>query len=140
MDVSSDLSRIPFERRRRAAYCSMAFAVVLTICGVLPWTAGTPTALRVLAALVLVGAAATALIGWGLLRSIAIDRRRLAEAEFDAVLIEAAGPAGACGCGHTHDPDELHITDACDHDGAGQSCEHNCDSCVLAALRPGTPA
>ena len=43
----------------------------------------------------------------------------------------------SCGCGHDHDPDELHVTDGgCAHDGRGTDCTHNCDSCVLASLRP----
>jgi hypothetical protein len=114
---------------------SGSVAVVLAVCGILPWTADTAAVVRGLAAVVLLGAITTALVAWGLLRSISVDRHRLAEADFDSVLIEAAGSAGACGCGHTHDPDELHITDACEHDGAGVACEHNCESCVLTALR-----
>ena len=91
--------------------------------------------MRVIATVVLVLALALALVAWGLFHSTVLDQRRQAEAEFDAVILEAAGPAGACGCGQVHDPDELHITDACEHDGSGAACEHNCDTCVLAGLR-----
>ena len=33
-----------------------------------------------------------------------------------------------CGCGHEHDPTELHVTDdPCAHDGDGVACTHRCD-------------
>ena len=49
-----------------------------------------------------------------------------------------------CGCGHDHDPDEMHVTngrhgsadESCAHDGSGTDCTHNCVSCVMRALRP----
>ena len=34
-----------------------------------------------------------------------------------------------------HDPNELHVTDACAHDGTGAACAHDCQTCVLSALR-----
>lgn len=133
--MSSELSRIPITRRRHAAALLGLLAVFMIAVGVLPWAAETSPGVRVVATVVLVAAVLVALVAWGLLHSTVLDERRQADAEFDARLIEAAGPAGACGCGHDHDPDELHITDACAHDGGGVECEHNCDSCVLAALR-----
>jgi hypothetical protein len=138
--VSSELSRIPVPRRRHAAALLGLFAVFLVAVGVLPWAAETSTVVRVLAAIVIVVAVLLALVAWGLLQSTIVDERRQAEAELDAVLIEAAGPAGACGCGQVHDPDELHITDAqgidtCGHDGGGTDCAHTCDTCVLSTLR-----
>jgi hypothetical protein len=133
--VSSDLSRIPIDRRRQAAIFTGLTAVVLVVVGVLPWVGSAPAAVRVLATVVLVVGVGLALVAWGLLHSTTLDQHRQADAEFDAMLVEAAGPAGACGCGQSHDPDELHITDACEHDGAGEACAHNCDTCVLSSLR-----
>ena len=133
--MSSELSRIPVPRRRRAAALVGLFAVFLLAIGALPWAAETSTAVRVLAAIVIAVAVVLALVAWGLLQSTIVDERRQAEAELDAVLIEAAGPAGACGCGQVHDPDELHITDSCGHDGGGTDCAHTCDTCVLSSLR-----
>jgi hypothetical protein len=133
--VSSELSRVPVARRRHAAALLGLFAVFLVAIGVLPWAAETSAVVRVLAAIVIVVAVLLALVAWGLVQSTIVDERRRSEAELDAVLIEAAGPAGACGCGQVHDPDELHITDACGHDGGGTDCAHTCDTCVLSSLR-----
>ncbi len=105
------------------------------VIGILPWVGASSAGVRILAVVALLAGVVVALVAWGLLQSISADRQRAEEAELDAVLIEAAGPAGACSCGHEHDPDELHITDACEHDGAGAACGHDCDSCVLASLR-----
>jgi hypothetical protein len=110
-------------------------SAILVVAGTLPWTAHTAVLVRVLAIAVFAAGVLIGLVAWGLHHSIALDRRHAAEAEFDAALIEAAGPAGACGCGHAHDPEELHIVDACEHDGDGERCERNCESCVLATLR-----
>src|ERR1700729_1575505 len=99
MGVSSELSRIPIARRRRAAALLGVLAVFLVAVGVLPWTAEASTGVRAVAGVVIVAAVLVALVAWGLLHSTVLDERRQAEAEFDATLIEAAGPAGACGCG-----------------------------------------
>jgi hypothetical protein len=133
--VSSELSRIPIRRRRQAAAWAGLFAAFLIAIGVLPLIARTTTGVRVVAGVVIAGGLVLLLLGWGLLQSTIIDERRRTEAELDAALIDVAGPAGACGCGHDHDPDELHITDACEHDGGGLDCAHNCESCVLSSLR-----
>ncbi len=105
----------------------------------LSWAADSATAVRILAAVVLVVAVFVALVAWGLRQSARLDRFRAAEAELDAVLVSTAASAGlgGCGCGHEHDPSELHITDAecAGTTAASPECPHTCESCVLSALR-----
>lgn len=90
---------------------------------------------RVFSAVALVVAATLALVAWGLLHSVKIDT---AESQLDAAIEDAiaAGTDLSCDCGHEHDPNELHVSDTCAHDGSGAKCSHDCDSCVLAAMRP----
>lgn len=84
------------------------------------------------------------LMAWGVLHSIKLD---LNDRAVDAAIVEAMQAAGRsmCGCGHEHDPDELHFVDGegqhltgakCAHDGTGVDCSHSCNTCVLAAMRP----
>lgn len=97
--------------------------------GLLPWTGVSPLLIRVLSVPVLFVAIVSALIGWGLLHSVGVDT---AEAHIDAA-VRGAGSAtdlSICDCGHEHDPDELHVTDAARCDDA-DSCAHDCASCVL---------
>ncbi|MGH8961117.1 MAG: hypothetical protein ACRDWT_07910 [Jatrophihabitantaceae bacterium] len=132
--MNSALSGIPIPRRRGLAATLGLFAVLFIAVGAVAATGG--GALRVFSALALAMALALALIGWGVLHSIRIDT---AEARLDAAIedaISSGGPELACGCGHDHDPDELHVTDGCARDGHGADCRHNCDLCLLAALRP----
>ena len=79
-------------------------------------------------------AAVLALLAWGLMRSISID---LADRDLDRAIESAVARSGGsmCDCGHDHDPDEMHVTDSCKHDGSGAACAHDCDTCVLAGLR-----
>jgi hypothetical protein len=135
--VNSALSGIPITRRRRLAATLGLFAVLFVAVGAVAATGSTPTTVRVFSAVSLAVAAALALIAWGVLHSVKID---LAESTLDAAIEDALAARGgtdiACSCGHDHDPDELHVTDACSHDGNGADCTHNCDTCVLAAMRP----
>jgi len=131
-DVTSQLAAVPVERRRRAGATAALVAAFLVPVGVLPWFGPAPGLLRVFSAAVLVVAVLLALIGWGLVRSTRIDARAaVLNAAVDDVL-RASG--GACDCGHEHDPDEMHVTDApsC---GAGDACSRSCETCVLAAHR-----
>jgi len=99
-------------------------------------TSGLITAFVVVA---LVIAVVLALLGWGVMRSVRLelDGRRI-----DAAIEEAIAATGSsltdltCGCGHDHNPDELHVTDdPCSHDGQGHQCSQTCDTCVFSRLQ-----
>jgi hypothetical protein len=95
---------------------------------------GSGAAAVVFAVLGFVLGALLGLLAWGMFRSVSID---VAAQRLDRVLEDAVTASGAnmCGCGHEHDPDEMHVSDACSHDGTGGACAHDCDTCVLAGLR-----
>jgi hypothetical protein len=134
--VSSRLSRVPLSGRRRLAATLVLFAAMFLAIGAVsavgPGTSGAP----VFCAIALSVAVLLALIAWGVQRSVAID---VADARLDAAIEDtiaaSGGHAAMCGCGVEHDPNELHVTDACSHDGAGAACAHDCQTCILAALR-----
>jgi hypothetical protein len=127
--VSSALSAIPPARRRQLAATLGLFGMLFVAVGVVAFS-GTPTpVVRVFAAVALVAAALLGLIAWGLLHSVRIDARPV-----------RAGHASGCACGHDHDVSEMHVTDACEHDGTGVGCGRDCDSCALTALRPSPTA
>ena len=130
--VTSELSRVPLERRRHTAALLGLLAAFLLAVGVLPWLAETSLGVRVFAAITLAVALLVALIAWGLLHSTTLDAQRLAEAELDSTLMDVASRAGA-GCGHEHDPDELHVTDA-ECAPTAPDCPHTCAGCTLSAL------
>ena len=146
-DVASSLSRVPVEKRKQLAATLGLFSVLCVAVAAVSATGPDSVSIRVFMTVGLVAGVVLALMAWGVANSIRLDK---AEAEVDAA-IEAAvgghGPHGAhgqlCGCGHQHDPDELHITDAepepsasCAADGHGHDCTHSCDTCVLAAHAP----
>jgi hypothetical protein len=143
VSVNSALSGISIDRRRRLAATLSLFAVLCATVGIVATTGSTPGVVRVFSAVSLSSAALLALIAWGVAHSLKLD---LAEQRLDAAIEAAVAARGAtditCGCGHEHDPTEMHITDAepaadgCAHDGAGTDCAHSCESCLLAALRP----
>jgi hypothetical protein len=101
-------------------------------------TAGAP----VFAAVALSVGVLLGLIAWGVHRSVRLDQdgARL-DAAVDDILAPHGGRGALCGCGVEHDPSELTIVDAepdphvCSHDGTGVVCAHECDTCVLAALK-----
>ena len=139
--MSSPLSGIPIEKRRKAAATVGLFAMLFLTIGAVAATGRSSEAAPVFSAVAIVIAVLLAIAAWGIVRSVGTD---LAEQRLDAA-IEAtlAGRpefASLCSCGHEHSPDELHITDepehACAHDGGGDACAHDCSTCVLAALRP----
>ena len=152
--MSSQLSAVPIESRRRIAATVGLFAALFVAIGAVAATGTGPAAAPVFSVVSLGIALVLALIAWGLVRTIKIDR---AEARLDdaieATMKSHGGYESMCDCGHEHDPGELHITDsdeavsanhvhsaACSHDGTGAACAHNCDTCVLAALRPSPTA
>ena len=132
--MSSQLSGIPVAARRRiAATLGLFVALFAAVAAVAATGRNTPAA-PVFSGIAIAVAVLLALIAWGLVRSIRLDE---SEARLDAA-IEATVTAGGgqrCGCGHDHDPGELHVSDACAHDGTGQACAHDCQTCVLSALR-----
>jgi hypothetical protein len=103
---------------------------------------------RVFSAVSLTVAALLALMAWGISHSVKVD---LADEQLDRVIDEAVAQRGGkhlvCDCGHDHDYTEMHVRgahaesvatsdDTCAHDGKGDSCTHNCVSCVMRSLRP----
>jgi hypothetical protein len=133
--VTSQLSGIPVEKRRQLAATIGLFAVLFFAVGAVAWTGPSTVGMRVFVGLAFTVAAVLALVAWGVLTSV---KRDLADERLDAAIAETIAAKGGltCGCGHDHDPTELHITDACAHDGSGEACAHDCETCVLAALRP----
>ncbi len=130
--VTTALSALPAATRRRGALGLFGFAALFAIVGVLSLFGG-HVVLLVLGIAILVMALTLALAGWGMWRSIRVDA---SEKELDrAIEYAMAAHGGMCDCGHEHDPEELHVTDACAHDGTGAVCAHDCQTCVLAALR-----
>jgi hypothetical protein len=132
--MSSPLSAIPVARRRRLAATIGLFVAVFAAVGAVAATGRDTAAAPVFSAIAFAAAVLLALIAWGLVRSVRIDE---SEGQLDAA-IEATMRANGgqlCDCGHEHDPGELHVTDACSHDGTGQACAHDCTTCVLSALR-----
>jgi hypothetical protein len=137
--VNSALSGISVERRRRSAATLGLISVLFVTVGIVALTGTTPGVVRVFSSVSLGIAALLALMAWGLAHSVKLDvaEQRL-DAAIDAAVKQLGGSALACGCGHDHDPDEMHVSDAasCAHDGSGTDCAHNCDTCALQALRP----
>jgi len=144
--VNSALYEIPVERRRRLAATLGLFAVLFVTVGIVATTGSTPGVVRVFSAVALSIAAVLALIAWGVSHSVKVDlaEERLDRA-IDATMKAHGGTSAMCGCGHDHDPDEMHVrtgrhetddAEACAHDGSGTDCTHNCVSCVLRTLRP----
>jgi hypothetical protein len=148
--MTSPLSTIPIDKRRRLAATLGLFSVLLIAIGAVAATGRTSAAAPVFSIVALVIAALVGLVAWGVTRSVRmdLDEQRLDEA-IEATLAGKPEFATLCSCGHDHDPNDLHITDAeaaqaqahvhsaaCSHDGSGSACAHDCSTCVLAAMRP----
>ncbi len=145
--VASSLSRVPVEKRKQLAATLGLFSVLCVAVAAVSATGPDTVSIRVFMTVGLLAGVTLALMAWGVANSIRLES---AEAELDAAIeatVGGHGPHGAhgqlCGCGHQHDPDELHITDAepepassCTADGSGHDCAQSCDTCVLAAMRP----
>jgi high-affinity Fe2+/Pb2+ permease len=116
--VPSQLSSLPVERRRQAAATAGLVAALLVAVGIVPWAAPAPGSLRVFSTVALAAAIVLGLVAWGLLTSIRADR---AESQVDAAIASAVADFG---CGHDHDPDELHVCPV-----AG-TCTHDCATCL----------
>lgn len=130
--MSSGLSAIPVAKRRRVAATLGLFVALFVAVGAVAATGRHTAAAPVFAGIAIGAAVLLGLIAWGVVHSIRLDET---EARLDAA-IEATVRAHAgqlCDCGHEHDPAELHVTDACAHDGTGATCAHDCATCVLRA-------
>jgi hypothetical protein len=127
--VSSQLSSVPVQRRRRAAATAGLAAALLVAVGIVPWTGPAPVTIRVLAAVALAVAALFALVAWELLTSVRAD---VAELRLDSAAAATLAAAGVFDHGHDHDPDEMHVSDACP---SGQSCTHDCATCLGSTWR-----
>lgn len=115
--MTSSLSGIPIESRRRLAATLGLFAALCLTVGVVANTGRAPTLIRVVSAVILVVAVLLGLGAWSVLRSVKVD---LAEMRLDRAIDDAiasgGGSALSCGCGHDHDADELHVSGtAVDH-------------------------
>jgi hypothetical protein len=138
--VSSSLARIPVAKRQHLAGVLGLFAVLFVAIGAVTATGADTAMLKAFVAVAFVVAVLLALVAWGVVHSVSLE---LADQRVDAMVSDAVAEAVAggstalqCGCGHDHDPDELHVTDdPCAHDGAGVGCTHSCDTCVLSRLR-----
>jgi len=140
--VAASLSNIPVEKRRQLAGTLGLFAVLFIAVGAVAATGAETALLKTVVVVGLMSAVLLAMLAWGVALSVKLD---LEEMRLDSAVESAVADAVASGspgvrnlgCGHTHDPDELHVTDdPCAHDGAGVGCTHSCDTCVLARLRP----
>jgi hypothetical protein len=141
--VTSQLSGIPVDKRRQVAATLGLFAVLFLAVGAVAATGATTAVVKAFVVIALVVAVLLGLVAWGVMHSVRLE---LADRRLDAA-IEAAVRANGrtiCGCGHEHDPDELHFTDGpgqhltgakCAHDGLGSDCAHDCATCVLTSMR-----
>jgi hypothetical protein len=134
--VSSTLSGIATEKRRQLAATLGLFAMLFIAIGAVAATGASTGVVKAFVALALAVALLLCLVAWGVLRSVRLD---VAEQRLDAAIAEAVSArarGSLCDCGHEHDPTAMHYVDECAHDGAGTDCNHSCETCVLAALRP----
>jgi hypothetical protein len=133
--VTSPLSSIAIEKRRQFAATLGLFAMLFVAVGAVAATGASTGVVKAFVVIALLIAVLLGLMAWGVLRSVKID---LDDQRLDAAIeatVKARG-GSMCDCGHEHDPSEMHIVDACAHDGSGVGCEHSCDTCVLATMRP----
>jgi hypothetical protein len=135
--MQRQLAAVPVARRRRAIAVLSLLALLLLVAGTLPWVRPAPVSVRVIAVAALLSGLLGLLIAWGLAASVRLERRRVAEAEIDAVL---AAAGGGCDCGHDHEGHdhggEAHpATPAATCAADAPDCTHTCEACVLSTLR-----
>ncbi len=142
--MSAALSSIPARKRQQLAGMLAGFAALFVAIGLVAATNASSAALKIIVVIAFVIGVLLGLLAWGVVASVRHDR---GEQRISAALDAALAASGkslrdlTCGCGHEHDPDELHVVDedgspACAHDGAGTDCAHTCETCVVAQLRP----
>ncbi|MFN2559838.1 MAG: hypothetical protein ABR571_00900 [Jatrophihabitans sp.] len=135
--MTSPLSAIAVEKRRQLAATLGLFSMLFIAVGAVAATGASTTVVKAFVVIALVVAVVLGLMAWGVLHSVKLDlgAQRL-DAAIEAAVVKRGGLM--CDCGHDHDPDELHVVDdPCAHDGHGVGCTHSCETCVLAAIRPG---
>jgi hypothetical protein len=141
--VSSRLSAIPVDRRRQLAAILGLFAVLLIAIGAVAATDDRSPVIKSFVVIALILGAVVAMFAWGVVLTVRTDlaERSLDAAIEDAVAASGRRPTELFGCGHDHDPDELHFVDGehshdaaadCAADGAGATCAHDCATCLLA--------
>ena len=135
--MSAVLSTIPVAQRRRLAIVLGVFAALFLAVGSVTATDASSAGLVAIAVVAFVVGALLTLVAWGMAVSVKHDD---AEGRLDSAVeaaLAAHGTSVTCGCGHVHDPDELHVVDAppaeesCEQDGAGMSCTHDCAICLV---------
>jgi hypothetical protein len=126
--VRSALFAVPIQRRRRLAATLGLFAALFVAVGAVAAT-GRDGVVYAFAGIAFLAAVLLGLAAWGVAHSIKIDQA--ARDLDDAIGAVMARGDRTCGCGHEHDPSELHVTDrpAC---GAATDaeCAHNCEVCT----------
>lgn len=130
--MSSALSSVPYARRKRAAQSAALLAVIMVAVFAVSWMRPAPGFVRLVTTVALLGAIVLGLMSWGLLRSMQLDQ---AEARLDAAAARELSRSGGFDCGHDHDADELHVTDADPTCERGAACDHSCAACVLGRGR-----
>jgi hypothetical protein len=138
---SAGLSALPPAARRRGALGLGGFAVLAAVVGVLCLLAG-EVVLLVIGVLALLVAVGAALAAGGMWYSVRLEQ---SAADVDRAVTDALAEhprALQCDCGHEHDPDELHVTDAepCAADGGGAACAHDCATCLFQRDASGSAA
>jgi hypothetical protein len=101
--VTSPLSAVSPDRRRRAARSAELLAVVLIALFVVTWVRPAPGILRILATFALAAAILLGLMSWGVRRTIKVDTT---PQTFSAGITEADSPPCNCGHAHAHAPAE----------------------------------
>ncbi|SHF63319.1 hypothetical protein SAMN05443575_0491 [Jatrophihabitans endophyticus] len=110
--------------------------------GAVAATGATTALLKAFVVVALLVAVLLGLMAWGMASSLRQDATHSADAELDAAIEAAVRAQGdtMCGCGHDHDPTELHVPDdPCARDGHGSGCTHSCETCVLATMARTSP-
>jgi hypothetical protein len=135
---TTHLQAVAIAKRRQLAATLGLFAMLFVAVGAVAATGASTGLVKGFVVVALVIAVLLGLMAWGVMHSV---RQELAERQLDAVIEAAVRSQGQslCSCGHEHDPNEMHYTDGCAHDGKGTDCSHSCDTCVLTALRRPSP-
>lgn len=132
------LSQVPARKRRQAAATLGLFATLFVAIAAVAATGASTPVLKAFVGIAIVAALFLALLAWGIASSIKTDAALQVGSSLDAAIEQAVAASGQpmCGCGHEHDPSELHVPDdPCARDGHGSGCTHSCDTCVLATMK-----
>lgn len=89
--MTSALTSVPLDRRRRSAAVAGAFTAVLLVVGILPWVMPTDSVIRFFTVFVLIAALLAGFVAVGLLRSMKVAPPRAASF--------GGGCGGGCQCG-----------------------------------------